>query len=250
MMNSSLGTIRFTSEITVEPIQQVGSDLAIVRSARVSVGKDAGEIPEAEQRGLINFLMANRHGSPFEHGSLTVRVHAPICVFREWHRHRIGWSYNEESGRYKDLEPVFYIPPRDRLMIRPEGFKSSRPSFDVANDAEYAEILDQMKHGYLDSYDRYLTLLNLQCDRGLARDVLGVGIYSSCYCTANPRSIMALIELRTGQANGLHPQGETASRPSKPLYEIEVAARELEALFASYWPITHAAWVANGRMAP
>jgi thymidylate synthase (FAD) len=55
--------------------------------------------------------MKNRHGTPFEHNAFTFFVKAPIAVFREWHRHRIGFSYNEESGRYKQLEPEFYIPP-------------------------------------------------------------------------------------------------------------------------------------------
>ena len=234
--------LRFTSEIAVEEVQAVGDDRTIVRAARVSTGRDGGEISEAEASGLIGFLMRNRHGTPFEHGSLTVRVHAPIKVWREWHRHRIGWSYNEESGRYKNLDPVFYVPPRERPMIRPEGFKSARPAFDAATDDEYEQILDSLKVGYAHAYGAYEDMLALQCDRGLARDVLGVGIYSACYCTANPRSVMAFLELRTD-----HPE---ARRPSKPLYEIRVAADKLEAIFAARWPLTHKAWVENGRAAP
>ena len=41
--------------------------------------------------------MRDRHGSPFEHNSMTFYVQAPIFVFREFMRHRIA-SYNEESG--------------------------------------------------------------------------------------------------------------------------------------------------------
>lgn len=247
--------IILTSEITVEIIQQCGSDEMIARAAWVSTGKDLatplGEpISKDKITGLLGFLMRARHGTPFEHGSLTVRVHAPIKVWREWHRHRIGWSFNETSGRYRDLEPIFYIPPRERPAIRPEGFRSARPAFDVATDQEYELIRASLTQGYKDAYQQYEYLLSLSVDRGLARDVLGVGIYSACYCTANPRSIMAFLELRTGQANGLNPEGEAAKRPSKPLYEIEVAARKLEAIFAEFWPTTYQAWVENGRMAP
>ena len=55
--------------------------------------------------------MRDRHGSPFEHNSMTFYVQAPIFVFREFMRHRIA-SYNEESGRYRELRPVFYVPAR------------------------------------------------------------------------------------------------------------------------------------------
>lgn len=235
-----MADIQFTSEITVEEVQHCGDDAMIVAAARVStLGMNA--TPE-ESFGLINYLMKHRHGTPFEHGLLTIRVHAPIKVWREWHRHRIGWSYSEESGRYKTLDPIFYIPPRDRPMIRPEGFKSARPSFDKATDVEYEFTCQMLQDGYRDSYAKYMAMLAFQVDRGLARDVLGVGIYSACYCTANPRSIMAFLELRTEQSN--------AKRPSKPLYEIEVAARKLETIFARRWPLVYRAWIEHGRMAP
>lgn len=233
----------YKSDIDVEYIDHMGSDRRIVEAMLVSTkGLDAKEAAQGSLEGRINYLMERRHGTPFECSSLTVRVHAPIKVWREWHRHRVGFSYNEESGRYKQLDPVFYIPPRDRLMIRPEGFKSSRPAFDRATDEEYERAVAFMKEGYAQAYLRYEQLLDLQVDRGLARDVLGVGIYSACYVTCNPRSIMHFLELRTTEL--------TAKRPSAPLYEIEVAARKLEAVFADKWPITHAAWNKHGRSAP
>jgi thymidylate synthase (FAD) len=233
-------TIQLTSEITVDLIDSMGNDGRIVQAARVST-QGVGASDE-ESYGLIRYLMMNRHGTPFEHGSLTIRVHAPIKVWREWHRHRVGWSYNEESGRYKQLDPIFYIPPRERLMIRPEGFKSARPAFDLANDVEYREVCSALRCGYQASYREYERMLALQVDRGLARDVLGVGIYSACFCTANPRSIMHFLELRTD-----HPE---AKRPSRPLYEIAVAANKLETVFASIWPLTYKAWNEAGRSAP
>jgi thymidylate synthase (FAD) len=234
----------FTSEISVEEIQHVGDDVMIAYAAMVSTRGQMADSPIAASKveGLINYLMERRHGTPFEHGGLTVRVHAPIKVWREWHRHRIGWSYNEESGRYKALDPVFYIPPRERAMIRPDDFRSSRPAFDTATDDEYAATLADFKEGYAFVYARYEAMLARKVDRGLARDVLGVGIYSSCYCTANPRSIMNFLELRTTEP--------MAKRPSAPLFEIEVAARKLEKIFAKHWPVTYAAWLKHGRAAP
>lgn len=231
------------STIDVDYIQHIGSDQRCVEAMLVSTkGLDAGEASSEKIKGRLSYLIKNRHGTPFECGSLTVRVHAPIKVWREWHRHRIGWSYNEESGRYKQLDPIFWLPPKTRPMMRPEGFRSAYPDFDVPTDSEYDALSQNLKAGYQEAYSRYETLLTLGFDRGLARDVLGVGIYSACYCTANPRSIMAFLELRTKEP--------MSKRPSRPLWEIDNAARQLEAIFAQHWPITHALWNENGRMAP
>lgn len=233
----------YTSEITVEYVQHIGTDETIAHAARISArGIGLPTVTKEKVEGLLNYLMSSRHGSPFEHGCLTVRVHAPIKVFREWHRHRVGWSYNEESGRYKDLDPVFYLPPPARPMIRPPGFKSAHPNFEVADEEQYLQILSYLTDGYAHAYAHYLRLLAMGVDRGLARDVLGVGLYSSMYATANPRSLMHFLELRTCVP--------TAKRPSMPLYEIEVAATKLEGIFAGLWPVTYKAWVENGRMAP
>ncbi len=252
-----MSEIRLTSEIAVEVVDKMGDDASLGHAAWVSpphrsrrtaeaplglTPKDKPVTLELLRAGLLQTLIEKRHGTPFEHSCLTLYVHAPICVWREWHRHRIAWSYNEESGRYKDLEPVFYIPPRGRPAIRPEGFKSMRPSFDVPTDEEYEMILIHLKLGYEHAYMKYQQMLEMQVDRGLARDVLGVGIYSSCYCTCNPRSLMAMLELRTTEP--------TAKRPSAPLYEIEVAARKAEQFFKEYWPVTYELWNKHGRMAP
>ena len=103
--------IQFRDDVTVELIDSMASDLSVVRSAKVSTVGDLSTLESDAEKsaGLINFLMRDRHGTPFEHNSMTFFVSAPIFVFREFHRHRIA-SYNEESGRYKNLQPVFYVP--------------------------------------------------------------------------------------------------------------------------------------------
>ena len=231
--------IELTSKLTVEPVQQMGTDEMLVRAMLVSSGKDS--TPDAVE-GRLRFLMRRRHGTPFEHGSLTVRVHAPIKVFREWHRHRVGWSYNEESARYKELAPVFYVPPPERPLIKSPDFKPSAPEFVQAAEVDYGRMVWLLRTGYEDMYTKYKLMLEYGIDPGLARDVLGVGIYSSMYATANPRSIMHFLELRT--------KCDDAKRPSRPLWEIARCAEQLEALFERYWPITYRLWNEFGRMAP
>lgn len=257
--------LTFTSEITVKEIDkmQMGSDGMIAGAAWVSTSANdtfnrVKENPD-DVKGVINYLMKHKHGTPFEHGALTVYVHAPIFVWREWHRHRIGFSYNEESARYKTLDPVFYLPKKDRPMIKIDGWKPGRPKFMTVEEAlaidsakpESEQVMDistydilvyNLSNSYESAYRAYLDNLEMGIDPGLARDCLPVGIYSSCWVTCNPRSIMAFLSLRV--------HDENAKFVSYPLYEIDLAARHLEEIFKKYWPITYEAFVNNGRVAP
>lgn len=239
--------IKTQSEITVRLVQSMGGDHMVVAAARVSTNGEAAEelasLPADEQSGLINYLVKHRHGTPFEHAALTFFVHAPILVWREWHRHRIGFSYNEESGRYKTLEPVFYVPDRDRPMMKVDGWKPGRPKFQpCTDDAKFNRLIANLTRTYQVAYDGYLDNLEMGFDPGLARDGLSVGIYSSCWVTCNPRSLMAFLSLRTHDPD--------AQAVSYPLHEIEVAARVCEKFLAEGWPITYKAFCDNGRAAP
>lgn len=247
-----MSEVVFRSDFDVEVIQQVGSDEMIARAARVSTGRDL-EDPGDRQKlsmayaGVLTFLMRNRHGTPFEHGSLTVRCNLPIFLWREIHRHRIGFSFNEQSGRYMELKPVFYVPGEDRRQHcrKPPGFKPSSPSFNamLAMEKDQWEMHWEMQRKtYIHAYEVYRSALAAGIDNGLARIGLPVGIYSACYITCNPRSIMAFLELRTEEVK--------ATRPSYPLWEMDQVARKLEDVFKQHWPVTHEIWCDCGRMAP
>lgn len=246
---------KFISDIRVRLIDKMGSDNALVAAAKVLEPEIYEEFkrthPKHDAAGTLNYLMEHRHGTPFEHSSLTIFVHGPILMWREWHRHRIGFSYNEESGRYKVLAPTFYIPPRHRPMIKVDNWKPGRPKFLTLDqhfnntaqaNAFYNEIIEDMKAGYKEEYPRYQRQLDRQLDPGLARDNLPVGLYSSCYVTCNPRSLMAFLSLRTHEPDAL--------KVSYPLFEIEVAARRCEEILAHHWPLTYAAFCNHKRLGP
>ena len=250
--------MEFRSDIEVRLIQSIGGDHMIAAAAKVSTDPGSAlELATAENKegitGLINYLIKHRHGTPFEHSALTFFVRAPIFVWREWHRHRIGFSYNEESGRYKTLDPVFYLPPKNRPMFKVEDWKPGRPKFmrydEVGSMTEqlvaehaYASLIETKKANYERCYDSYLKDLNAGIDPGLARIDLPVGIYSSCWVTCNPRSLMAFLSLRTHDPK--------ATFVSYPLYEIEAAAESCETVLAKGWPITYKAFCNNGRVGP
>lgn len=231
-------------DMTVELVKATASDNDVIWAARVSTaGEQSIEaVHEDPQRsaGLINYLMRERHGSPFEHNSMTFLVSAPIFVFREFHRHRIGWSYNESSGRYRELEPVFYVPAADRKLVQ-EG-KPGHYEFVDGTTEQYDAVVHETKRACTEAYHAYQRMLRAGIAREVARGVLPVATYSSMYATCNARSLMAFLSLRTKR--------EDSTFPSYPQREIEMVGEAMEAEWARLMPITHAAFDRNGRVSP
>lgn len=237
--------IRFRSDMTVELVASNASDSSVTYAARVStlgeqVRENEGQDLTSRDEGLIRYLIANRHGSPYEHNMMTFFISAPIFVFREFHRHRIGWSYNESSGRYRELEPVFYIPAEDRPLVQ-----TGKPGYyefisGTREQTHFAQ--DTISVACAVAYQAYEDMLAAGVAKEVARTVLPVGTYSSMYATCNARSLMAFLSLRTHEEN--------SHFPSYPQREIEMVARGMEEHFAELMPLTYKAFNANGRVSP
>jgi len=234
--------IEIASTCEVKLIRGDASDQMVVDAARVSTrGGQHNPGDEEKNPRLINFLMRDGHGSPFEHGSFTFFICAPVFVFREFHRHRAGWSYNEESGRYKELEGRFYIPDHNR-PLRQQG-KPGDYHY-VPGSMEQHQLMEmEMRQAYAIAYASYQRMLAAGITREVARMVLPVGIYSSMYATCNPRSLMHFLSLRTRDAR--------ASVKTGPMWEIDrLVAQKLEDQLALAMPMTYHAYNVNGRVAP
>lgn len=238
-----MGEIAFRSDVTVELVKHSASDADVLWAARVSTKGEQSldDIDADAQRsaGLINYLMRDRHGSPFEHANFTFFVRAPIFMWREHFRHRIA-SYNEESGRYKVLDPLFYVPGPERKLV--QIGKTGHYEFVDGTPEQYETVVNETKAACRAAYDAYERMLEAGVAREVARIVLPVTIYSSAYVTINARSLMNFLSLRTQ-----HPDSHF---PSFPQREIEMVGERYEAEFARLMPLTHAAFVANGRVAP
>jgi thymidylate synthase (FAD) len=233
--------VLFRSDVTVQLIQSMGGDEAVVRSARVSTTSDTVSDFDMGKReeGLINYLMRDRHGTPFEHNAFTFYVEAPIFVFREFMRHRIA-SYNEESGRYKELAPVFYVPSLNRNLMQ-EG-KPGAYTFTPGDLEQHVVVMEEHYNSAVEAYEHYQKMLDAGIAREVARAVLPVGLYSSMYVTMNARALMNFLSLRTMR--------EGAHFPSFPQREIEMVAEKMEEFFAEKMPITYRTFNKNGRVAP
>jgi thymidylate synthase (FAD) len=235
--------ISFRSDVTVELVKSAASDSDVIWAARVSTKGEASldDVDGDAERsiGLINYLMRDRHGTPFEHTSLTYFVSAPIFVFREFMRHRIA-SYNEESGRYRELRPVFYVPGPDRNLLQ-QG-KPGAYEFVPGTHEQYEVVVAETKASCERAYQAYQNMLAAGVAREVARGVLPVATYSSMYVTMNSRALMNFLSLRTKRTD--------SHFPSYPQREIEMVADIMEQQWAELMPLTHRAFEAHGRVAP
>ena len=224
-------TIRLLDHGFVRLDGALADDLSVVNGARVSFARRKDEM-DASDEGLIRFLMRDRHGSPFEHNAFRFHVRCPIFVAREWFRHRIG-SFNEFSLRYAKATDDFYVP--EAGDVRTQVGKPGAYTFEPV-DNELAETTrEELRAVYEQAYDTYTRLVEQGVARELARSVLPVGAYTQFYWTVNARALMNFVSLRNSEFAQL---------------EIRRYAEAVESFFAELMPVTHAAFVENGRMAP
>ena len=211
-------------------IEKWGSDEAIIEAARMSTAKgflgwgarcknckrplggesnwiscpnegceDAGAEPGDEK--LLRFLWENKHSTPFEMAGLTIEVKAPILVFREWHRHRVPFGYNEMSARYVPLPDENYCPTVARIIegaMKAGGNKQAQGiDGKVPTDEETQRWLDRLMESYALSQAVYEEGLAIGVPKELARCRVPVARYSRMRATGNLRGWLAFLQLRT-----------------------------------------------------
>lgn len=215
----------FIDHSTVELVKHNAADEDVAYAAWVSnFAADARKRDTSRIAGLINFLYREKHMSPFEHGSFTFFVDTPLFVAREFMRHRT-FSYNETSGRYKEMEGRFYLPPFDRPLIQ-KG-KVGAYTFEPGTKDMYAKLIRRQQRVFNVAWEEYQGALEDGVAKEVARNVLPLGLYTQFYATANPRNIMQFLILR----NDKH-----------ALQEIRDVAKHIETEFANAMPLTYAAF--------
>lgn len=220
-------------------VDHMASDLKVTGAARVSTGKGpeyTSKGPEADVR-LIHYLMTHGHGTPFEHAVFQFFVKAPIFVIREHQRHRIG-SYNEQSGRYSEFQAEFYVPDHVRVPDpdnKQGAIRYEEHPDDPTGGGWDARILEGIALSHDAAFGQYQHMLDQGVAREMARIVLPLSLYSSYWWTVNARSLMNFLMLRNADA---------------AQWEIRQFAIAIEAMFAEIMPLTHAAFIDHGRVAP
>jgi thymidylate synthase (FAD) len=233
----------------LELVETWGSDERIIEAARMSTAKGFlgwGPKHEAEctrpdlnfgectcdgpvqgDEKLLRYLWENKHHTPFEMAGMTIEVQAPIFVFREWHRHRVPFGYNEMSARYTPLPDLNYIPTVERLLVNSKTNKQAGTTKGSGElTVEQAErFRSQICEQYESQQRLYVSALDCGVPKELARIHLPVGRYSRMRATSNLRGWLGFLALRMAQ---------TAQ------YEIRVFANAVGELIAEKFPRTWA----------
>lgn len=181
--------------------------------------------PRPGDEKLLRYLWENKHHTPFEMAGVTIEVQAPIFVFREWHRHRVPFSYNEMSARYAPLPDVNYVPSVERLLVNSKTNKQAGTVKDAAELTEQtaAEFLEDLRIRYQRAEETYQEALRAGVPKELARIVLPVGRYSRMRASANLRGWLAFLTLRAAPA---------------AQYEIRQYALALQSMLVERFPRT------------
>ena len=216
----------------VRLVDSMGSDLSVVRAARVSYDAAwrAGEDEKSDKR-LINYLWKNHHTTPFESVQFTFEVKAPIFVFRQWHRHRT-WSYNELSARYRELPTEYYLPDPEKIGKQSDKNKQAR-EVDLHDQDTLLRRLGQVEivsRFSQAAFNIYHELLNDGWPRELARSVLPVSTYSHMFASVDLLNLFKFLTLRT------HAHAQ---------YEIRVYAEAMLELIRPIVPECVSAWENN-----
>ncbi|MDR0569425.1 MAG: FAD-dependent thymidylate synthase [Spirochaetaceae bacterium] len=186
----------------VRLVDYLGGDERVVQAARVSYG--SGTKSYREDAGLIDYLLRNRHTSPFEQVALTFHVKLPIFVARQWVRHRTA-RLNEISGRYSVLKDDFYAPERGDIAFQSSDNKQGRSGQEVS--PELAEkVLSSLAEEQKRAYQAYTGLIGQGIARELARIHLPLSVYTEMYWQIDLHNLFHFLELR------LHPHAQKEIR--------------------------------------
>jgi thymidylate synthase (FAD) len=147
----------------VRLVDVLGDDLSVVNAARVSYDKESTDFTEKDGK-LINFLLREKHTSPFRHAALTFEVYAPLFVARQWWKYAVasthvdeqnGW--NESSRRYITEEEKFYVPLPNEWRSKPANSKqgSGEPVDEKIGEKHFGRLCEAVVLG-VDNYHQAL----------------------------------------------------------------------------------------------
>jgi thymidylate synthase (FAD) len=210
-------------------VDYMGGDMSVTQAARVSYAKDLQAFDEIKDKGLIHYLMAHRHTTPFEMVQIKLRMKLPIFVARQWVRHRTA-SLNEVSARYTQLPADFYVPEPVNIQAQSTDNKQGRMS--MLEDGSFTpgtqiEMAQEFKAEQGLAYGSYEERIDAGMAKELARLNLPVSIYTEWYWNQNLWNMLHLLGLRMDG----HAQ-----------YEIRVYANAVYEIVKAVAPLSLAAW--------
>ena len=176
----------------VRLVDYLGGDGRIVQSARVSYGDGTKSV--REDRALIDYLLRNRHTSPFEQVIFTFHVKMPIFVARQWIRHRTA-RLNEISGRYSIMKDEFYVPRAHEVRYQSSSNRQGGSERDVPEELT-GRVIGVLKDEQARIYRDYEDLIEEGVARELARINLPLSLYTELYWQIDLNNLFHFLRLR------------------------------------------------------
>lgn len=241
--------IEFRETVTADLQYVDGDEFRIISKARCSTQTNpitdvslSGEEVEKRLRrdqGLLRSLVRERHGSPFESAKMSWMIEAPIFCARAAVRHRLS-NWNEESGRYIELRPIFYAPAPGRDLVKVEGSKQMAYATAPGTTEQVNLVHHATRHAAAVCWSEYQHMLDAGVLKEVARIVLPLSIMTHWSWEMNIRALTNALSLRI--------RSKDSHIESKPQLEIQMIAEQMEADFAMCFPTVYAAWNESGRL--
>ena len=202
------------------------AEINLVEIARVSSSrKDKTESPE----GLINYLIRNKHWSPFEHSYMTVEIVTSKAIGIQLLRHR-SFTFQEFSQRYAKVQAI------EPIELRKQSENNRQSSTEVIDPvicrlADYSttpvthhpilasETIANLIETIQDLYDK---LLELGVANECARMILPMATQTTIFMTGSIRSWVHFLSIRDEHHSQL---------------EMQLVAKEIKAIFKEKLPI-------------
>lgn len=209
-------------DIKVEYIDHMGSDVNIVNAARVSFAKEVKEFNLDTDGRLLNYLAKHNHWSPFAHTCISVRCKVPLFIARQLVKHQVGGNWNEESRRYIDIEPEFWLP--EDVHYRPTNAKQGSG----AVHADSKQIVEYMREHSSFCLRTYNELIRADVAPEEARMVLPLNTMTNFIWTGSLLFFRRVIEQREDAHAQLAAQEFAAKLKEvvKPIYKHGYIALE------------------------
>lgn len=160
-------------------------------AARMSFNQTDSDRTREMDLKLCDYLMKNKHTSPFEMIEVWLEMKLPIFIARQFVRHRTV-SLNEVSGRYVTLPAEWYIP--EVVGGKPVNAKQGQEdSLDLDEQEKFKYYLE--KHCE-DGYRSYTTAISSGVAAEHARLFLSLNHYTHWMWKQNLHNMMHFLSLR------------------------------------------------------
>jgi len=129
------------------------------------------------------------------------------------------------------MKAEFYVPD----YVRTQTGKPGAYTFEPVEPETRESAREEIERQSMEAFAAYERMLELGVAKEVARSILPLNMYTTYFWSCNPSSLMHFCSLRNSEA---------------AQFEIREFAHAAESFLAREMPVTHAAFVANNRVAP